>query len=76
MYKIALIINNKFNNKLLGEISQHVFVTLPLNLKKVLLKIPFKNTILELNVALGRNIIVVIKEMDDWEKTTKNKYSL
>ena len=61
---------------MLGEISQHVFVTLALNLKKVLLKIPFKNTILELNVALGRNIIVVIKEMDDWEKTTKNKYSL
>ena len=53
---------------MLGEISQHVFVTLPLNLKKVLLKIPFKNTILELNVALGRNIIVVIKEMDDWAK--------
>ena len=34
----------------------------------MLLKIPFKNTILELNVALGRNIIVMIKEMDDWEK--------
>ena len=45
-------------------------------LKKVLLKIPFKNTILELNWAWWRNIIAVKKEMDDWEKTTKNKYSL
>ena len=54
------------NKKIIGEISQHVFVTLPLNAqKKMLLKIPFKNTTLKLNKALWRYTIVVIEEMDD-----------
>ena len=51
---------------IIGEISLNVFVTLPLNAqKKVLLKIPFKNAILELNGASWRRFLLW-REL--WEK--------
>ena len=51
---------------IIGEISLNVFVTLPLYAQeKVLLKIPFKNAILELNGASWRRFLLW-REL--WEK--------
>ena len=51
---------------IIGEISLNVFVTLPLNAQeKVLLKIPYKNAILELNGASWRRFLLW-REL--WEK--------